>query len=161
MKPEENELVYRLYQEMYDMLVSYAKSALHDEYLAEELTQEVFVTAVCKPEELMNSPNPQGWLYKTMWNTIQNYNRTSANRLKLIADYLAVNGAEITMSIDQPDLRLKYGRLAQTEEFRLIYDIVIEGKTYEELARERGISVENCRKRAERAKRYLRRKIKK
>lgn len=161
MKPEEKELIDRLYFEMYEPLVSYANSILRDQHRAEELAQEVFVSAIQKPEALLSSPNPKGWLYKTMWNTIQNNGRTTARQLKLIADYLSVNGAEIAVSIDQPDLKLKYGKLAETEEFKLIYDMAVLGKTHEEMAAERNISVNNCKKRAERAKKFLRRKLSK
>ena len=161
MKPEEKELIDRLYFEMYDSLVSYANSYLNDQHRAEELTQEVFVSAVQKPEALINSPNPKGWLYKTMWNMVQNNSRVTLRQMKLIADYLSVNGKEVTVSIDQPDLKLKYGKLAETEEFKLIYDMAVLGKTHEEMATERNISVSNCKKRAERAKKFLRRKMSK
>lgn len=161
MKPEEKDLIDRLYFEMYDSLVGYANSYLNDQHRAEELTQEVFVSAVRKPEALLSCPNPKGWLYKTMWNMLQNNSRTAAHQMKLIADYLSVNGAEVTVSIDQPDLKIKYGALAETEEFKLIYDMAVLGKTHEELAAERNISVNTCRKRAERAKKFLRRKLSK
>ena len=161
MKPEEKELIDRLYFEMYDSLVGYANSYLNDQHRAEELTQEVFVSAVQKPEALMNSPNPKGWLYKAMWNMVQNNNRVTLRHMKLIADYLSVNGKEVTVSIDQPDLKLKYGKLAETEEFRLIYDMAVLGKSQQEMAAERGITVVNCKKRVERAKKFLRRKLSK
>lgn len=161
MKPEEKELIDRLYFEMYDSLVGYANSYLNDHHRAEELTQEVFVSAVQKPEALMNSPNPKGWLYKAMWNMVQNNNRVTLRHMKLIADYLSVNGKEVTVSIDQPDLKLKYGSLAETEEFKLIYDMAVLGKSQQEMAVERGITVVNCKKRVERAKKFLRRKLSK
>ena len=161
MKPEEKELIDRLYFEMYDSLVGYANSYLNDQHRAEELTQEVFVSAVRKPEALMNCPNPKGWLYKTLVHMLQNNSRTTAHQMKLIADYLSVNGAEIAISIDQPDLKLKYGKLAETEEFKLVYDMAVLGKTHEEMAAERNISVNTCKKRAERAKKFLRRKLSK
>ena len=161
MKPEEKALIDRLYFEMYDSLVGYANSYLNDQHRAEELTQEVFVSAVQKPEALMNCPNPKGWLYKTLVHMIQNNSRTTAHQMKLIADYLSVNGAEITVSIDQPDLKLKYGKLAETEEFKLIYDMAVLGKSQQEMAAERGITVVNCKKRVERAKKFLRRKLSK
>lgn len=161
MKPEEKALIDSLYFEMYDSLVAYANSFLRDQHRAEELTQEVFVSAVQKSDALFTSPNPKGWLYRTMVHMLQNNSRTSAHQLKLIADYLSVNGPEITMSTDQLDLKLTYGKLAETEEFKLIYDMAVLGKTHEEMARERGINVNTCKKRAERAKKYLRRKLSK
>lgn len=161
MKPEEKKLIDRLYFEMYESLVSYANSYLNDQHRAEELTQEVFVSAVRKPEALLSCPNPKGWLYKTLVHMIQNNSRTTAHQMKLIADYLSVNGTEITVSIDQPDLKLKYGKLAETEEFKLIYDMAVLGKIHEEMAAERNISVNTCKKRVERAKKFLRRKLSK
>ena len=161
MKPEEKELIDQLYFEMYDSLVSYANSVLRDQHRAEELTQEVFVSAVRKPDALLSCPNPKGWLYRTLVHMLQNNSRTTAHQMKLIADYLSVNGAEIAVSIDQPNLKLKYGKLAETEEFKLIYDMAVLGKTHEEMAAERNISVNSCKKRAERAKKFLRRKLSK
>lgn len=161
MKPEENELIDRLYLEMYDSLVGYAKSYLNDEHRAEELTQEVFVSALRKPEALLSSPNPRGWLYKALVNMLKNNYRTTATRMKLVADYLSVNGREIAVSVDQPDLLLQYGELAQTEEFKLLYDMAVLGKSQQELAAERNITLVNCKKRVERAKKFLRRKLSK
>lgn len=161
MKPEEKELIDRLYFEMYDSLVGYANSYLNDQHRAEELTQEVFVSAVQKPEALLSCPNPKGWLYKAMWNMVQNNSRVTLRQMKLIADYLSVNGAEVMVFVDQPDLKLKYGKLAETEEFKLIYDMAVLGKTHEEMAAERNISVNTCKKRAERAKKFLRGKLSK
>ena len=161
MKPEEKELIERLYFEMYDSLVGYANSYLSDQHRAEELTQEVFVSAVRKPEALLNSPNPKGWLYKAMWNMIQNSNRVTTRQMKLIADFLSVNGREVAVSMDQPDLKLQFGELAETEEFKLIYDMAVLGKSQQEMAIERGITVVNCKKRVERAKKFLRRKLSK
>ena len=161
MKPEEKELIDRLYFEMYEPLVGYANSYLSDQHRAEELTQEVFVSAVRKPEALLNSPNPKGWLYKAMWNMIQNSNRVTARQMKLIADFLSMNGREVAVSMDQPDLKLQFGELAEAEEFKLIYDMAVLGKSQQEMAIERGITVVNCKKRVERAKKFLRRKLSK
>ena len=161
MKPEERELIDRLYFEMFESLVGYANSYLNDLPRAEELTQEVFISAVQKPQALLDSPNPKGWLYKAMWNMIQNSNRVTARQMKLIADFLSVNGREVAVSMDQPDLKLQFGELAETEEFKLIYDMAVLGKTQQEMAVERGITVVNCKKRVERAQKFLRRKLSK
>ena len=48
-----------------------------------------------------------------------------------------------------------YGALADTEAFRLVKAVSVEGKTYPELAEELGISVNACRIRVMRAKRFL------
>lgn len=161
MKTEEKALIERLYFELYEPLVSYANSILRNRYRAEELTHEVFVCAVCRPDELLNSPNPKGWLYRTMRNMLQNNSKATARQLKLMADYLSVNGVENTAFIDLPSLKLQYGTLAETAEFNLIYDMAVLSKTHEEMARERGISINACKKRVERAKKSLRQKLSK
>ena len=62
------------------------------------------------------------------------------------------------VSSDTADLRLLYGPLADREEFKLLQS-VSEGKTILELSRELGISMEACKKRVQRAREYLKKRI--
>ena len=59
---------------------------------------------------------------------------------------------------DREDLDILYGTLAETEEFRLLQGIA-DGKTVLELAQERGIGLEACKKRIQRARKYLQKKL--
>ena len=59
------------------------------------------------------------------------------------------------------DLRLQYGDLADTKEFQLVYAMAEEGRSIIELADELGISVDACKKRAERSRKFLQEKINK
>ena len=49
-----------LYREMYQKLYAFARVRLRDEQLAQEVTQDVFVLAQEKLDEVRHSPNPQG-----------------------------------------------------------------------------------------------------
>jgi RNA polymerase sigma-70 factor (ECF subfamily) len=57
------------------------------------------------------------------------------------------------------DLRLQYGDIADTKEFQLVYAMAEEGKSIIELADELGISVDACKKRAERSRKFLQERI--
>lgn len=63
MNAVEKESIERLYLEMYDMLIAYARSNVTQEGLAEELVQEAFRMACMKPQELCASENPRGVPY--------------------------------------------------------------------------------------------------
>lgn len=161
MKPEQKAFIDQLYYDMYENVAGYINSYLRDELLAQELAQNVFLVAMEKPTAICDSPNPKGWLYRTAKNMMLNNRKTTAHRVNLVSDYLCVYGLERTVFVDSEDIKLKYGNLAQTEEFKLIYDMAILGKSQQEMADERGISVVVCKKRVERAKKYLRRKLQK
>ena len=55
----------RLYLQMYTRLFEYARSVLPNDALAEEAVQDTFAIACKKPEALLRSPNPPGWLVVT------------------------------------------------------------------------------------------------
>ena len=76
---EEEEYIERLYREMYTRLCIYAMSALGSKALAEEVVQDTFRIACIKPDGLMSSKNPRGWLVNTLKNVI---------RLDLVMHYL-------------------------------------------------------------------------
>ncbi len=148
-----------LYLEMFSKLMAYARSSLDSETLAEEAVQETFRIACQKPEELSESANPQGWLVNTLKNTIRNIKRNRANAQKLAETYLWNQLEENLASEDKRSLELLYGSMADTEEFKLLTEMAVEGKSHEEMARDRGISISACKKRVQRAKEILQKKL--
>ena len=56
-------------------------------------------------------------------------------------------------------LDITYGPLAQTEEFQLLKEMAVDRKSHLEMAQKRGISVAACKKRVQRAKEFLKKKI--
>ena len=159
MTAEQSKRIEQLYLEMFDLLMAYARSSLGNESLAEEAIQETFRIACLKPEDLLDSPNPKGWLINTLKNTIRNIKRNRANANKLLATYLAVQSSDIAFSEDKISLEVTYANVASSEEFKLIKEMAVDGKSHLEMAQARGISVDACKKRVQRAKEFLRRKI--
>lgn len=157
MDAKQQKLIGELYLEMYDRLMSYARSAL-GETLGEEAVQDTFRIACQKSEELYESLNPRGWLVKTLRNTVQNTKRSRASSRQLLSRYLASQGS-IAFSEDKVSLEVLYADVADTEEFRLIKEMAVDGRSHLEMAAARGITVDACKKRVQRAKAALQKKI--
>jgi RNA polymerase sigma-70 factor (ECF subfamily) len=77
----------------------------------------------------------------------------------LLMQYVAAHSESIAFSEDRISLEVSYENVAQTEEFQLIRELAVEGRSHLEMAQARGITVDNCKKRVQRAKEFLRRKI--
>ena len=148
-----------LYIEMFDKLIIYARSSLESEALAEEAVQDTFRIACQNPDKVCNSPNPQGWLVITLRNTIRNMISSRATAKRIVETYLLAQLKEVALSEDHINISVKYSNIADTEEFKLLSEMVIEGYSHEEMAKSRGITIEACRKRVQRAKEIIRKKI--
>jgi len=151
--------IEELYLEMFDMLMVYARSALDCDGLAEEAVQETFRIACQKPAQVCESVNPQGWLVQTLKYTICNIQSNQASAKRLLDKYLETQGKGRVFWEDRYDLRVLYNNVADTEEFKLLAEMAIEGRSHLEMAASRGISVDACKKRVQRAKEKLKKKI--
>ena len=160
MNAEQKQQIAALYLELFDQLKAYAKPSLGSAAAAEEAVQETFRIACQKPDALCNSPNPQGWLYLTLKNTIRNILKSRATAKRIIEQYLATRIEEILLSENQIDLQVLYEDLADTEEFKILSELAIGFKSHKEMADARGITVAACKKRVQRAKEKLQKKIK-
>ena len=60
---------------------------------------------------------------------------------------------------DEEDVELLYGDLAAHADFQLLKRVVLDGCTMLEAAQERGITVEACKKRIQRLRAHLKRKL--
>lgn len=159
MNAEQRQRIEALYLEMFDKLMAYARSSLDSEALAEEAVQETFRIACQKPEALCSSTNPQGWLVLTLKNTIRNMRSSRATAKRIVERYLMTQVKEISFSEDKIQLNVLYENMVDTEEFKLLSELAIEGRSHEEMASARGITVSACKKRVQRAKEKLQRKI--
>lgn len=158
MTSDQRKRIEEFYLEMYDRLFIYAWSALDNESLAEEAIQETFRIVCMKPEDLLSSPNPKGWIVNTLKYTIQNMKRSRDKANVLLTQYLAANSS-VAFSEDRISLEVTYENVARSEEFSLIKEMAVDGRSHLEMAQSRGISVAACKKRVQRAKEFLRRKI--
>lgn len=159
MNAEQNKIIEQLYLELFDQMMAYARSSLQSESQAEEAVQETFRIACMKPEELCTSQNPRGWLLNTLKFTIQNKKRCNDNANRLLTDYIASQSREIAVSEDKVRLEVLYGNIADLDEFKLLQEMAVDGKSQLEMAQDRGISLDACKKRVQRAKEKLRKKI--
>ena len=169
MDREQEQFLEKLYREMYGVLLSFADAALEDKALAEEAVQDTFRIACAKLSEFCGSENPQGWLMITLKNVIRNTRRELAalNRLFVFAmsvddeavleSYAAETDFNKRLEDDQVDIL--YADLLSPDEYSLLKKIVLQRYTIADAARELGISVESCKKRVQRAKQKLRKKL--
>lgn len=160
MNREQRKIIEELYQEMYDKLMVYACLNLDSESLAEEAVQETFHIACQKSDSICDSINPQGWLVNTLKNTVRNMKRSRANAKRILETYMMAQLREFSITEDRIDLKVLYENVADLEEFKLLSEMAIEGRSHEEIARSRNISISACKKRVQRAKEKLQRKIK-
>ena len=159
MTEEQNRKIEELYLEMFDKMKIYAYSSLGNQALAEEAVQETFRIACQKPEQLCESANPRGWLVQTLKYTIRNMQSNRATAKRIVEKYLMTQFRDLSFSEDSLDLNVLYENVADTEEFKLLAEMAIEGRSHLEMANSRGISVSACKKRVERAKKTLRRRL--
>lgn len=160
MNPEYSQRIEQLYLEMYNMLITYARCSFAEESLAEEAVQETFKIACQKPDQLCESINPKGWLVNTLKFTIRNMKRSREKARQILSNYLIEQSECVAYSEDKLSLRLMYEDVSDLEEFQLIKEMAIDGRSHLEMANARGISVNACKKRVQRAKEILKRKMK-
>lgn len=161
MTAEQNQFLTERYHEKRKFLLEYAESSLHNYALSEEAVQQTFEIACRKIDDFCSSPNPDGWLTKTLSLVIRNMEKRQRSERRVIA-ITADYRPDIVAAPEVPlPLRVTYGSLVDTPQFRLVYEAEVLGRTYKEIAKDLGISESTCKKRAERARDWLRRKLKK
>ena len=152
--------IHRLYLQMYPRLFEYARSSLMNDALAEEAVHDTFIIACQKPKALCDSSNPEGWLVITLRHVIANTLRSQEGARRILGEYLALSAEDLSVTHDKIDFELLYQYIAEMEEFKLLKEMSMHGHSYLEISENRGISVAACRKRMQRAKEILRKKLK-
>lgn len=161
MEQKQSEQMEALYFELYDKLFVYARCNLDSDGHAEEAVQETFRIACQKPDALCHSPNPRGWLVNTLKNVISNMRHNQNTDNRIMAEYLAFQMRDAAIAEDGVRFEVLYENLAELEEYQLLREFYVEGYSHLEMAEKRGITVAACKKRVQRAKEVLQRKIKK
>lgn len=161
MTPTQRKMIADLYDEMYDLLLSYATSSLTSISQAEEAIQDTFQIACQKVDDVSSCPKPQGWIFNTLKFVISNELKQRFRDTKIITDSLGDHIDRMGHATDQLDVDLLYSNVADTPEFKLIKAIALDGKSMLELSQELGISIDATKKRAQRAREYLQRRLKK
>lgn len=150
------DLIGDLFHTFYPQMLMFAQSSLHSKHLAEEAVQEAFHIACRKPHALSISKNPKGWMLKTLRYVIFDMRRKMAKELLLCEPYdPALHDTEMDQDILQ-NLEVMYEDYYHTEAFQLVKGIAVDGISVENMAYDLGITEKACRKRFERAKKFLR-----
>ncbi len=144
-----------LYIKNASLLFNYANIILSNTSLAEEAVQETFVIACIKQHALENSPNPEGWLMNTLKNVCRNIQK---NRNYYLSRILSLNESVLgTTALESDNLwETNVQDFISKEDFMILKKIILDGYSYKDLAKELGISLEACKKRAQRAKQRFR-----
>lgn len=158
MNEEHSQMIEQLYTEMYRALMAYARTML-EEPLAEEAVQETFRIACQRADVLAQSENRKGWIMVTLRNTINNIRRGQQSARQTLTKFLMSQVTDVSFKEDRVSLDVMYENVADLEEFKLLKEMAIDGKSHLEMANARGITVAACKKRVQRAKEFLRNKI--
>ena len=160
MTAEQHQFITEKYHEKRKFLLEYAESSLHNYALSEEAVQQAFEIACRKINDFSSSPNPDGWLTKTLSFVIRNIEhrqRTEHRVIAMMDDYRP----DLVAAPEEPvPLQITFGSLVDSPQFHLVYEMEIIGRPLAEIAKDLGISEAACKKRAERSRKYLQRKMK-
>ena len=159
MTAEQDRFLTEKYHEKRTFLLEYAESSLHNYALAEEAVQQTFEIACRKINDFSSSPNPEGWLTRTLSFVIRNIEhrqRTERRAIAMTDDYRP----DLVAAPEEPvSLRTTFGSLVDSPQFHLVYEMEIIGRSLAEIAKDLGISEAACKKRAERSRKYLQKRI--
>lgn len=161
MTAEQDRFLTAIYLDRRKSLLEFAESKLHNHALAEEAVQQAFEIACKKIEDFQSSPNPKGWIFNAVrfvvWNLLSRQ-RTECRVIVPVDEYrpdlVAAPAAPLP-------LRVHFGELVDTPQFQIIYEMDFYGRTLAEIAKDLGISEAACKKRAERARKHLQKKLRK
>lgn len=147
-----------MYREMYPTLYAYALRILKDHALAEEAIQDTFCIACAKREQVLSNPKPRGWIMLTLKHVMQNMLRTQRKVQRLL--FLTAGEEHPAEAPELLGVDVLFGDVSDSEDFRLLKRIALDQCTIVELAQALGISVEACKKRVQRARKRLQKKLK-
>lgn len=153
--------IEQLYIETFDTLYTYAQSHMKEASLAQEAVQETFCIACEKPTAVLSSPNPTGWLMRTLRNVIRNMKRSQIRASYLVTALTHRKSAADYIVSDEQDIDLLYGDMVESADYQLLKKLAVDHYSMLELAEELGINLEACKKRVQRAKKALRKKFEK
>ena len=159
MTTEQDQFFTQIYKERRKSLLEYAESNLHNHALAEEAVQQAFEIAWRKIDDFQNSPNPEGWIFNAVRFVVFNMASRQRTERRVIAIVDEYRPDLVAAPADPLPLRVHFGDLVDTPQFQIIYEMEFNGRTLAEIAKELGISENACKKRAERARKDLQKKL--
>ncbi len=159
MTADQDQFFTKIYKERRKLLLMYAENRLGNHAMAEDAVQQAFEIGWRKIKDFQNSPNPPGWILKAVKfvvNNMKSRQRTEHRVIAIMDDY---RPDLVAAPADPLPLRVHFGELLDTPQFRIVYEMEIQGRTLAEIAKDLGISETACKKRAERARKNLQKKL--
>lgn len=159
MTAEQDQFFTKIYKERRKPLQIYAENALGNHAMAEDAVQQAFEIGWRKIEDFQNCPKPEGWIFRSLKFVISNMKsrlRTERRVIAIMDDY---RPDLVAAPADPLPLHVHFGELVDLPQFRIVYEMEIQGRTLAEIAKELGISETACKKRAERARKDLQKKL--
>lgn len=162
MLPEQDAFLSALYHENFKHLLGYAYRYTADWAKAEVVVQDAFCVAVKKINAVMTSRSPIGWMKLAVKNVVRNTVRHDQYQqaLFLYLDDLNISPAA-PEDFGETDILEVCEQIAGEEAFQLFKQVTLEGVSYSDAAKERGIKEWACRKRVQRTSQVLREGLKK
>ena len=161
MTAEQDRFFTAIYLDRRKPLLEYAESNLHNHALAEEAVQQAFEIACRKIEDFQSSPNPQGWIFNAVRFVVFNMASRQRTESRVIAPVDEYRPDLVAAPADPLPLRVHFGQLVDSPQFWIVYEMEIVGRTLAEIAIDLGVSEAACKKRAERARKHLQKKLRK
>ncbi len=130
-----------LYGELFGKFVWYIKQIVNDKKIAEDIVQECFIIAYKKQNVLLSSPNPRGWLFWVLKNTLRNdlRIRKAISRDLILVPYDGwLNNLPDEKAVEEY-IDFLYNDLLQYEEYKLLKRFAAGKVPQQELAEEKGI----------------------
>jgi len=154
---EQVAFVESYYEAWYRKLFLYARSSLQDQSLSEEAVQETFRIACASIDRFYGSPNPVGWLIRTLSNVIRNIRKNRFTMSKYIIELSEFDIENIAAGPDftAMDIETRFGDIALSDDFAMLKRVVLDKCTIKEVSTEYGLSVEACKKRIQRLKKKI------
>lgn len=148
---EHSEQLETLYRQHFQAMVVHAYRYMGDWERATEAAQEAFHIACEKPEELIESPNPIGWLKNTTKYVCMNILRQQSFFTKVLVPLESLDESELLCTDDaHRELTDELSDAADQESIEILKMIFLQGRSYREAAEAYGISVWACYKRVQR-----------
>lgn len=161
MTAEQDQFFTKIYKERRKPLLMYAESALGNHAMAEDAVQLAFEIGWRKIEDFQNCPKPEGWIFKSLEFVISNMKSRLRTERRVIAIVDEYRPDLVAAPADPLPLRVHFGDLVDLPQFRIVYEMEIVGRTLAEIAGELGIREDACKKRAERARKHLQKRLRK
>lgn len=163
----EKEFFDALYTRFFPDVYRYTQAIVQDPSVAEEVAQDVFLTALLHLDELLAAEQPKRWLLKTAKYKCMHVFRSRAQWKKWMIPWEDL-GREPTAqdhlgqveereALHQAKARIQ--SLLTEEELTLVQLVALEEKSYQAAAQALGITVAACQKRMQRIRKKLRKQF--